>query len=162
MFGMLICETVTGRVPFADLQPVAAAHQIMSGQRPARPAHVDDALWALAERCWAHGANNRPKMAEVVAALDAAAVAGSPPAGAAAQRQPPAAPVPADASVLSVLLTRPYAPFVKRDVAECLTWPGLKDLLTEELLPELVAVEGRAKVLGVLADLRHLVQQYGH
>ncbi|HEY7995746.1 MAG TPA: protein kinase [Steroidobacteraceae bacterium] len=160
MFGMLICETVTGRKPFANVESVhAASAKIINGEWPPRPAGVDGALWALAERCWTRDPAGRPTMVDVIAALDACGEAPGSAAVYAPPLQPPAGSA-AGPSVLSVLLTRAYGPKVRRDVVEDLTWPALAEMLTEELVKEMVAVEGRVNVLGVLNDMKHLVRQY--
>ena len=43
----------------------------MSGKRPKRPDHPEltDALWELAERCWAARAQDRPEVEEVIEIL---------------------------------------------------------------------------------------------
>lgn len=48
-----------------------------------------------------------------------------------------------------------------RRVAEKVTWPGLRALLDHpDYVPELVAVEGHALLLSVIADMRYLVRKY--
>jgi hypothetical protein len=70
MFGMLICETVTGNVPFADIDNLdTVSAMIKAGNRLARPAGVDGALWAIAERCFAQQPAQCPTAEDVAAAL---------------------------------------------------------------------------------------------
>ena len=76
MFGMLVFETLTGKVPFFDDSASTATRKIMDGERPPRPADaVLDAgtapLWALHVECTARDPAARPALAAIVPRLDA-------------------------------------------------------------------------------------------
>jgi hypothetical protein len=76
MFGMLVFEALTGKVPFFADGPAVAAKKIIDGERPPRPADaVLDAgtapLWALHVECTARDPAARPALAAIVPRLDA-------------------------------------------------------------------------------------------
>ena len=58
--------------PFSDHIPQAAITAIISGGRPPRPMHsgLTDGLWELMNKCWDQDRHNRPRMLEVLLALN--------------------------------------------------------------------------------------------
>jgi hypothetical protein len=76
MFGMLVFETLTGKVPFFADSASTATRKILDGERPPRPADAAlDAgtapLWALHVECTARDPAARPALAAIVPRLDA-------------------------------------------------------------------------------------------
>ena len=61
----------TGKVPFYDSTPTAVAVDVLSGIRPARPAHpnLTNDLWGLTEHCWNQDPQRRPEISEVILCL---------------------------------------------------------------------------------------------
>jgi len=61
----------TGEVPFHNLRPTTVAVEILSGNRPERPAHPSftDDLWGLTNRCWNHDPQQRPDISQVILSL---------------------------------------------------------------------------------------------
>ena len=61
----------TGKVPFYDSTPTAVAVDVLSGTRPARPAHpnLTNDLWGLTENCWNQDPQRRPGISEVILCL---------------------------------------------------------------------------------------------
>ncbi|ORY40810.1 kinase-like protein [Rhizoclosmatium globosum] len=67
-FGMIVYETVTGRVPFDGTPAGAIPFLVMAGKRPERPDagnDVPDWVWEIIERCWRQDLGGRPDMEEV-------------------------------------------------------------------------------------------------
>jgi hypothetical protein len=116
--------------------PVAAPAPAVYAPRPAAPAAA-------------------PEAAPLPAAVSVPSMLAPAPAAPLSPR--PAGPMP---TVLEVLLTRPYAAKLNRDTVELLTWDALEHMLTEELVTELVKVEGRGQIMVVLSDLKALVKRY--
>ena len=65
-------KTFTGAVPFSDRNSSAVMIAIIRGKRPPRPAHstLTGGLWELMNRCWDQNPHNRPRMLEVLLALN--------------------------------------------------------------------------------------------
>ena len=65
-------KAFTGSVPFGDRNSSSAMIAIISGKRPPRPTHstLTDSLWELMNRCWDQDRHNRPRMLEVILALN--------------------------------------------------------------------------------------------
>ncbi|KAL1755230.1 kinase-like protein, partial [Schizophyllum commune] len=73
-FGMLLAETITGKIPMSHLRvDWAVMMAIIEGGRPRRPTEWRDAhedlLWALAERCWVTEPAERPSSQDIHASL---------------------------------------------------------------------------------------------
>ncbi|KAJ3281309.1 hypothetical protein HDU79_010856 [Rhizoclosmatium sp. JEL0117] len=67
-FGMIMYETVTGRVPFDGTPAGAIPFLVMAGKRPERPDagnDVPDWVWEIIERCWRQDPGGRPDMEAV-------------------------------------------------------------------------------------------------
>lgn len=65
-------KAFTGMVPFNDRTSPAAITAIIRGKRPPRPTHpsLTDRLWELVNQCWHQDQDNRPRMLEVLLALN--------------------------------------------------------------------------------------------
>lgn len=65
-------KAFTGMVPFSDRNSPAAMTAIIRGNRPPRPTHSSftDRLWELMNQCWDQDRHNRPRMLEVLLALN--------------------------------------------------------------------------------------------
>ena len=69
---------MTGEHPFMEIRRAASVPvAVTNGQLPARPVNplfvdrgLDDRLWALLTRCWAHRPSERPNIFEVSEELD--------------------------------------------------------------------------------------------
>ena len=68
---------MTGSEPFANIkrQPEVLM-RMLRGERPVRPTDpevvargLDDKMWGILERCWAHAPEDRPTIEEVLAEL---------------------------------------------------------------------------------------------
>ncbi len=124
---------------------------VKAGKKPGRPpgALGSAAAWALVDKCMASDEQARPALDDVIRELDKLIAVIPQAAG--------------TASVLDVLMTRPYASKVNHDVASVLSWTGLAGLVSgdPEDLRELVSVEGKAALKGVASDLNGLLREYG-
>ncbi|KAG8904122.1 hypothetical protein FRB99_002206 [Tulasnella sp. 403] len=70
--GMTICEVLTGKIPFSDVQaPGSFVTMIQNGERPPRePSHSPSGqdystLWTIATFCWPGDASQRQPIAEI-------------------------------------------------------------------------------------------------
>ena len=65
-------KAFTGTVPFSYYTSPTAMMAIIDGRRPYRPTHpaLTDRLWELMNRCWDQDRHNRPRMLEVLLALN--------------------------------------------------------------------------------------------
>jgi hypothetical protein len=158
MFGALMFETLAGSKPFADVSEIDRVEELIKvGKKPVRPpgALGSAAAWALVDKCMLFDENARPSLDDVIRELDVLIMAAGP---------APGAVPPLGSTVLDVLLTRPYATKVNRELASIVTWASLTDLLRDDAedVRELVAVEGKAALKVIVSDLNLLVKQYGH
>ena len=71
-FASLWYKAFTGVAPFSDRGSQAAMLAITSGNRPPRPPHSNftGMLWELVNRCWDQDRYGRPRMLEVLLALN--------------------------------------------------------------------------------------------
>ena len=65
-------KAFAGTVPFSNHNSSAAMIAIISGKRPPRPTHptLTGRLWELMNRCWDQDQHDRPRMLEVLLALN--------------------------------------------------------------------------------------------
>ena len=65
-------KAFTGMAPFSDNNSLAAMIAIISGERPPRPTHptFTATLWEVMNRCWDQDRHGRPRMPEVLLALN--------------------------------------------------------------------------------------------
>ena len=69
--GMVIYETVSGRLPFHREKDAAVLMNIVAGQRPPRGTGFADDLWKMLELCWMREPNHRPSIEDVLQCLEA-------------------------------------------------------------------------------------------
>nr|KAJ3421027.1 hypothetical protein HK105_004681 [Polyrhizophydium stewartii] len=71
-FGMTAYHVVTGKLPFHDIESDEDAKELIkSGERPARPDGVPDALWRIICDCWHTDPDARPTFRNIAARLNA-------------------------------------------------------------------------------------------
>lgn len=69
-FGIVLYELLSGRVPYAELEPMVATNEVSRrGLRPPVPREAGPGLGRLMTRCWCSPAGERPSFTEVGAAL---------------------------------------------------------------------------------------------
>jgi len=73
--GMLIYETLSGKMPFSRYQGYLVVAKILKGERPVRPqgAHgtwFTDEVWDTLERCWNPIPGDRPRINDVLQCLE--------------------------------------------------------------------------------------------
>ena len=67
--GMVIYETVSGKVPFHECMDTAASVKVIQGERPTRGEAFSDDLWKMLELCWAFQPDDRPNIFDVLQGL---------------------------------------------------------------------------------------------
>ena len=77
--GMVIYETISGKLPFHKDTDCAILLKVVKGERPPRGTGFTDALWAMLERCWAPQPHDRPNIENVLGSLEVALNAAGPP-----------------------------------------------------------------------------------
>ncbi|KAI8466889.1 MAG: hypothetical protein J3K34DRAFT_460676 [Monoraphidium minutum] len=129
-FGILMYELYTGRRPYEGLTKDAIVSRVHKQQlRPHLPSATPAGYRGLAQRCWAHDPDARPRLDEVVAELsriaeelNAGSAAAAAAAAAAAEQQhgapPRAATPPPDAAALAQQQARAQAAAVSRQQAD--------------------------------------------
>ena len=70
-FGMVVYETIGGRLPFHEHLTMAVYVRVAKGERPSRGGKFRDGLWDVMERCWASQPSDRPSITEVRQCLEA-------------------------------------------------------------------------------------------
>jgi len=68
--GMVIYETITGRLPFHQHHSLAVLAMVLRGKRPPREKCFTDSLWRMLELCWQRQPADRPKVEEVLQCLE--------------------------------------------------------------------------------------------
>ena len=68
--GMVIYETVSGRVPFHQVLRHGIGVRILNGERPLREAGFTDSLWKMVELCWKPQPGDRPSVEDVLQCLE--------------------------------------------------------------------------------------------
>ena len=79
--GMVIYETISGRLPFHKDRDITVFVKVLSGQRPVRGVLFTDSLWAMLERCWEPQLDARPSIEDVLRCLELEAAIEMPPRG---------------------------------------------------------------------------------
>ncbi|GMI32840.1 hypothetical protein TrRE_jg9234 [Triparma retinervis] len=65
-YGIVIWETLTGRVPFEDYENDEVAVPVVQGERPSpMPEGADEEIVELMKRCWAQKNEDRPSFEEI-------------------------------------------------------------------------------------------------
>ena len=68
-FGMVVYETIGGRLPFHEHLTMAVYVRVAKGERPSRGGKFRDSLWNVMERCWASQPSDRPSIEDVLQCL---------------------------------------------------------------------------------------------
>ena len=68
--GMVIYETISGRIPFHQHGDLTVFLRVLEGGYPPRGAGFTESLWELLELCWASQPDNRPSIGYVLQSLD--------------------------------------------------------------------------------------------
>lgn len=69
-FGMVIYETIGGKLPFYKDTNHMVPVKMLKGERPSREAGFTDSLWGVLELCWAHQPRDRPSIEAVLQYLE--------------------------------------------------------------------------------------------
>jgi len=64
--GMVIYETITGRLPFHTHSDLTVFVKVLEGVRPPREAGFTNGLWEMLELCWAPQPDARPGVEDVL------------------------------------------------------------------------------------------------
>jgi len=67
--GMVIYETISGKIPFHKHADLTVFKKVMAGRHPARRAGFVEGVWRMLERCWKPQPNDRPSIEEVLQCL---------------------------------------------------------------------------------------------
>ena len=71
-FGMVIYETISGRLPFHKYTDLNVIVKVLEGERPLREAGFADSLWQMLELCWTPQSDVRPSVEDVLQCLERA------------------------------------------------------------------------------------------
>ncbi|CAL0334411.1 unnamed protein product [Lupinus luteus] len=70
-FGLMLCEMVTGTIPYEDMTPIQAAFAVVNKNlRPSIPTSCPPAMRALIEQCWSSQPDKRPEFWQIVKVLE--------------------------------------------------------------------------------------------
>lgn len=69
-FGMVIYETISGKLPFHKDMDLSVCVKVVEGERPLRGTRFTENLWRVVELCWAPQPNNRPNIEDVLQRLE--------------------------------------------------------------------------------------------
>ena len=68
--GMVIYETISGRLPFHDHTDLNVFMKVTRGERPRRGRGFANNLWKMLELCWKSQADVRPSIKDVLLCLE--------------------------------------------------------------------------------------------
>jgi len=68
--GMVIFETISGRLPFYTCTDLTVFVKVLEGEHPRREAGFADSLWEMLELCWAPQPDARPGIEDVLHCLE--------------------------------------------------------------------------------------------
>jgi len=68
--GMVIYETISGRVPFHQHADLTVFVKVMGGEHPPRGAGFANSLWKVLELCWTPQPKSRPRIEDVLRCLE--------------------------------------------------------------------------------------------
>ena len=77
--GMVIYETISGKLPFHKHADMVVFMKVVEGERPARGVRFTTSLWEVLERCWAPKPNDRPSIEGILQCLEATLSLSEPP-----------------------------------------------------------------------------------
>lgn len=79
--GMVIYETISGKLPFHKDTDYTISLKVVKGERPHRGVWFTDALWGMLEWCWISQPSDRPNIENVLGCLEIASNASGPSLG---------------------------------------------------------------------------------
>ena len=79
--GMVIYETINGRLPFHEDADLTVFVKVMDGSHPSREALFTDTLWKTLEWCWEFQPDTRPSVEDVLQRLEVEVKVEIPPRG---------------------------------------------------------------------------------
>ena len=68
--GMVIYETLSGKVPFHTYSDLTVCIKVLKGEHPPRGVWFAEGLWKMLELCWASELGNRPSIKDVLQCLE--------------------------------------------------------------------------------------------
>jgi len=68
--GMVIYETISGRLPFHKHSDLAVFVKVLEGERPLREGGFADDLWEMLELCWTPRSDIRPSVEDILQCLE--------------------------------------------------------------------------------------------
>ena len=68
--GMVVYETISGKLPFHEYTDLAIFLKVVKGERPRRGAKFKETLWKTLESCWAYNPSDRPSIENVLRCLE--------------------------------------------------------------------------------------------
>ena len=80
--GMVIYETISGKLPFHKHTDLTIFMKVVEGERPPRGTKFVESLWGMLELCWAPQPNNRPNVEDVLQCLEVVSNSSGPSPGA--------------------------------------------------------------------------------
>ena len=78
--GMVIYETISGKLPFHEHRDCTVSLKVARGERPHREAEFKEDLWKMLEFCWAPQPDDRPSAEAVLRCLETVSNMREPPA----------------------------------------------------------------------------------
>ena len=77
--GMVIYETIGGKLPFHKYTDLTVVLEVRKGKRPRRLAMFNQTLWTTLKSCWAYDPKDRPSIEHVLRCLETVSNSRSPP-----------------------------------------------------------------------------------
>ncbi|KAF9645013.1 kinase-like protein [Thelephora ganbajun] len=68
--GMVIYETISGKLPFHQHGDLTVFTKVLAGERPVRGVEFTESLWRMLRLCWKPQPNNRPRIEDVLLYLE--------------------------------------------------------------------------------------------
>ena len=78
--GMVIYETISGKVPFHGCTDLTVSLKVVTGERPRQRAKFKESLWKMLELCWVPHSDDRPSIGNVLQCLEIVSNPRGPPA----------------------------------------------------------------------------------
>ena len=70
--GVVIYETISGKVPFHECMEMVVYARVVLGEHPSRCAVFPEDVWKTMESCWTFQPHDRPEIADILQCLRAA------------------------------------------------------------------------------------------
>ena len=77
--GMVIYETVSGKLPFHRHADLTVITKVLEGERPPQGGRFTNSLWNMLEQCWTPQPNDRPSVEDVLQCLEMVSSLSEPP-----------------------------------------------------------------------------------